>query len=110
MFFISNLIFPLFLGISITHGPIIGDLTSDSVRIWIRCEHPTRIPVHLQSGEGAITRDCAVFTKSSSDNTGYVQILNLEPDSKYSYTVDGKTDKAWWSRMDIDANRAIQPL
>lgn len=97
---IYNLLFPLqiLLGISVTHGPIIGDLTSNSVRIWVRGEHTYRVPVDLIAKAGATNRHCGVYPRTNSDNTGFVQILNLTPDTRYAYSIDGETNETRWFR------------
>ena len=48
MSLISSLLLVQFLISSITHGPMLGDLTSDSVRIWLRTDTPEKVTIVLR--------------------------------------------------------------
>ena len=96
------LAFSALLGASVTHGPIIGDLTSDSVSIWARTEHSTRVPVKTLLPDGSTLRHCAIFTRAKKGNTYYVEIQNLEPNTRYTYLIDGREDDAWWFKTRPD--------
>jgi phosphodiesterase/alkaline phosphatase D-like protein len=74
--------------IQLTHGPMLGNLTSSSVVVWGRTSDPGQFSVRYgksqdrldlisQSGETAIDHD----------NTGTVQLVELEPNTRYFYQV-----------------------
>ena len=88
----------LVLGFSLTQGPTIGDLTAHSVRLSLRSEIAGRVPISLATDDGTIVRHCALHTRSDRDNTGNVKITNLLPDTRYSYSIDGMANDAWWFR------------
>lgn len=84
------------LGSSVTHGPIIGDLTHHSVRIWIKTEEPSRVAIDPISPNDKTLRHCTILTTADKDNTHYVKITNLKPNTQYTYSVDGNSDDTWW--------------
>ncbi len=92
------------LGSSVTHGPIVGDLTTNSVRIWVKTEKPKRVAINPISPEGKTPCHYTIVTRANKDNTHYVKITNLKPDTRYSYSVDGNVDDAWWftTRPSVD--------
>ena len=92
----SIIAFWALLGTSVTHGPIIGDLTQDSVCIWVKTEEPKRVAINPITPDGKTPRHYTTLTRANKDNTHYVKITNLKPSTRYSYTVDGKFDDAWW--------------
>lgn len=74
--------------IQLTHGPMLGNLTSSSVVVWGRTSDPGQFSVRYgrsqdrldlisRSGETAIDHD----------NTGTVQLVDLEPNTRYFYQV-----------------------
>ena len=73
----------------ITHGPILGRLSCDGIGVWVRTSKPTQFCVRYQprSEQGA-----AFFaygrTHLANDNTGWVHITGLKPNTKYLYTVE----------------------
>jgi alkaline phosphatase D len=92
----SIIAFWALLGTSVTHGPIISDLTQDSVCIWVKTEEPKRVAINPITPDGKTPRHYTILTRANKDNTHYVKITNLKPNTRYSYTVDGKFDDAWW--------------
>ena len=69
------------------NGPMLGDVSSSSVRIWIR----TAGEVSFQVVAGEVESE-TVRTLAKDDFTGVVTLEGLKPFSKYSYTIilDGK--------------------
>lgn len=74
----------------LTHGPMLGRPTATSVRVWVRTERPsefrvvyaTRLPLDLQTSP-----QVAGQTLPESDNTGFVQLAELEPNTRYYYGI-----------------------
>ena len=77
--------------------PIIGDLSSNWVRVWVRSEVHGRVRISLIREDGDTSRHCSLWTRWDSDNTGFVQI-GLKPDTRYAYSVNGETNDDWWFR------------
>lgn len=78
-------------------GPIIGDLTAHSIRIWVKSDRPGRTSVLLHGGKEE-ERSCGLWTRGDRDNTGFVQVVNLEENTRYTYSIDGKRHDDWWFR------------
>ncbi len=79
----------------ITHGPILGRVTDTSVGVWARTGHPGKFQVQYGLAPDKLDQESlAVTTKLTSDCTGWVEIRNLIPDTKYYYKVvlPGVTD------------------
>ncbi len=80
----------------LVHGPMLGAMTDNSVRVWVRTviETPVRIAVSTSPDmkDPMITQ--AVTSKASDDYTAVVPVKNLQPDTRYYYSVIlGKMDK-----------------
>jgi alkaline phosphatase D len=87
-----------FLLSSITHGPLLGDLTSDSVRIWIRADAPEKVEIVLQDlkNEATPSHHYTVITTEENDFTARFHAKNLKPNTKYTYTINGVEHDDWW--------------
>ncbi len=75
---------------SITHGPILGRVSSDGIGIWARTGRPGRFRVRygLRANVlGSVSE--AVPTTLARDNTGWVHLKGLEPDTRYFYRLEG---------------------
>ena len=73
----------------ITHGPILGRLSSDGVGVWARTHRPAAFQVRYWPVGGSAERVSApVTTASDSDNTGWAQLAGLEPDTLYAYRLE----------------------
>lgn len=76
--------------LGLTHGPMLGRPSSNSVTVWLRTSEPkdfviryaTQLPIDAQS-PGVRGR-----TRAGSDHTGFVTISGLQPASKYFYAVE----------------------
>lgn len=77
-------------------GPILGDLTATSVRIACRRAEPGVIVVELEDASGNPIRRCLLACPEESDGAGTLEIVDLEPGTRYRYTVDGASNDAWW--------------
>ncbi len=72
-------------------GPMLGDLTHESVRIWIRTAQPAEVGVRIAGVENTPSAK----TTAQSDLTAVVQVRGLTPDQDYKYQIliDGKPVK-----------------
>lgn len=91
-----------------THGPVLGNLASDSVRVWIRTEEPMSFDVlygkDLPLEEGDACSFVRGETSGDADATGWVELAGLDANERYYYGVriDGELadtrmefDRAW---------------
>ena len=98
MSLISGLLLVQFLISSITHGPMLGDLTSDSVRIWLRTDTPEKVTIVLRD----LASDPPSFhhypqaTTADSDSTFTLHARYLKSNTKYTYTINGVEHDDWW--------------
>ena len=71
---------------SLTHGPILGHVTSNSIRIWGRTSSPAHLAVRYGSSANRLDHlSSATKTDFHHDLTGMVSLRNLKPDTKYHY-------------------------
>ena len=80
------------LGLPITQGPMLGDLTDSSVKMWVRSSEPTQVIVVLQNS-------CLTFeatTTEDTDLTAIIQLSGLEPSTMYNYFINGEHRDSWW--------------
>ena len=83
-------------GVTMDFGPTLGDLTASSVRIACRRAEPGVIVIGLADASGAPLRRCLLACPAETDGAGTLEILDLEPATRYLYTVDGASNDAWW--------------
>jgi alkaline phosphatase D len=78
-------------GVSITGGPMLGELTHNSAKLWVRTIQPARVEVIVQTPYGT-RRYGPVNSNFSSDFTAVVNLTALPPSTKipYQVIVDGK--------------------
>jgi alkaline phosphatase D len=80
--------------VGVTHGPLLGNVTSNSVRVWGRTARPGTFRVRFSEDEGlaGASTSRAVRTVLERDNTGWIDLGGLRPDRKYYYAleVDGR--------------------
>lgn len=73
----------------ITHGPVLGDVTSKSIRVWLRADREIEFEVLVQEQrppfEGA--KATSGKTHSDEDFTGFLEVQNLKPNTVYAYAV-----------------------
>lgn len=72
----------------LTHGPLLGRQTSDSITVWARTETPETFEVRYgtQIGDYSMTSNLAK-TALENDNTGTVKLSGLKPGTKYHYAL-----------------------
>jgi phosphodiesterase/alkaline phosphatase D-like protein len=72
--------------VQITHGPMLGHVTSDSVWIWARTSSPGQFRVRYGFLPDRLDRvSNPVSTTHDRDNTGWVRLTGLRPDTRYHY-------------------------
>jgi alkaline phosphatase D len=70
----------------ITHGPILGHVTHNSIRVWGRTLMPGNFEiVYQKEGASSTISKIPISTQLSDDNTGWATLTNLTPNTKYSY-------------------------
>ena len=83
-------------GKELIHGPMVGDITPQSARIWVRTASESTVFVRAWPSQSFQEYDDSVFglglTRWSMDRTTTVTLDDLEPDTEYTYeiTVDGR--------------------
>ncbi len=74
---------------AITHGPRLGNVTSNSVRVWVRTAQEVEFEVLARPhrppfDEAAVT---TANTLTASDFTGFAEVTGLQPNTAYAYAV-----------------------
>ena len=70
----------------ITHGPILGRLGSDHVGVWVRSSEPCSFTVRYGTAPDRLDqRSAPGATRLQRDNTGWVLIQGLKPETRYFY-------------------------
>jgi len=73
----------------ITHGPILGRLTDQSVGVWARTSIPSELIVRYgESPDALLTGLAKGATSLDHDNTGWVELTNLQPNKEYYYRIE----------------------
>ena len=73
----------------ITHGPILGRLSSSGVGVWVRTAEPGAFQVRYGTESSNLDQLSAVVeTELESDCTGWVLLQKLEGRTKYYYRVE----------------------
>jgi len=92
------LLLPLFLAIpveageapKITHGPILGRVSHDAIGVWVRTQRPGKFTVRYGLAADALNQTSnAGETHLEHDNTGWVLLNGLKPNTRYHYVVSG---------------------
>ncbi len=74
--------------VRLTHGPMLGHVTSRSVRIWGRTSDADKFVVHYGTSADALSSVSAPATTTiDHDNTGVAQLVDLKSDTKYFYQI-----------------------
>jgi hypothetical protein len=70
----------------LTHGPILGRLSSSSIGVWARTQSTGEFAViYGKSPDNLDQISHPVQTSSTTDNTGWIELTNLKPNTKYWY-------------------------
>lgn len=74
---------------AITHGPMLGRPGATSIRVWVRTAKPAPFRVVYAKDVPLTAESPGVDGKTlaDADNTGVVDLTDLEPDTRYTYGV-----------------------
>lgn len=73
----------------LSHGPLLGGVTSETVKVWIRTRDPVDFDVVYDKSlplTGA-SPSARASTSEQADRTGVVQLNGLEPNTRYFYGI-----------------------
>lgn len=75
---------------AVTHGPMLGNVTSTSIRVWARTRNAGSFIVrHAENAElTAWHSSAAAITSPAHDYTAWVDLRDLKPATKYYYAID----------------------
>lgn len=75
----------------ITHGPILGRLSSDGIGVWARTRKPGSFRVHYGLSPDSLDRVSEpASTRLVNDNTGWAHLTGLRPNVQYFYRLAGR--------------------
>lgn len=106
----------------ITHGPMLGKPTATSMRVWIRSRIPIDFRVVYDTTTPLTANGVSVNgkTHAAMDNTGFVDLAGLKPNTRYFYGIIDATglidtrmefDRPWPSFQTLpDATSFHDPL
>ena len=77
-------------------GPMLGNLTPSSVRIWMRLDEPGQATINLYDPAGTKVWHTSVRAEADADNTAVASISALTPDTRYAYVIDGEHKPGWF--------------
>lgn len=85
---VANHVFP-FNSSDLTHGPLLGQPNSKSMRVWVRTKKPVEFSIVYDTELPLSEKNQSVSGKTNleDDNTGYVDLTGLKSDTKYYYGV-----------------------
>jgi len=79
------------------HGPMLGSVTDERVRIWVRTASETTVQavLHSQAPDELPIRSAAVKTSAGRDYTAVIEVSGLKPSRWYMYqlVIGGKATK-----------------
>jgi len=99
----------------ITHGPILGRISSTGVGVWARTLRTGRFVVHYGTDPDVLDQVAGPVTTSlDRDNTGWIHIKGLRPNTKYYYEVknpdsSGRTGRGGSFRTLPDSEMYMDP-
>ncbi len=76
-------------------GPMVGDLTSSSVRILVH-DPDGEATVTVQAADATVVSERAITTSPDTDACGTVLITGLLPGTRYTYAIDGASNPDQW--------------
>ena len=78
--------FALAQGVNITHGPMLGHVTAESISIWARTSKPGQFQVRYGRMPDRLDQVSEPATTTADrDNTGWVRLKGLSPNTRYYY-------------------------
>ncbi|MCK5441288.1 MAG: alkaline phosphatase D family protein [Maribacter sp.] len=72
----------------LVHGPLLGDVTTTTAKIWLRTDNDAQITISVLEEGRIISQKFEGNTSSATDFTTVVQLSGLKPFTDYSYTVE----------------------
>jgi phosphodiesterase/alkaline phosphatase D-like protein len=76
------------VAVYVSHGPVLGRLGTDNVGVWARTTQPAAFHIRYGTNERALdSRSATVETVLEHDNTAWVELESLRPDTVYYYQV-----------------------
>lgn len=90
---IANHVIPM-QSTPVTHGPVLGNVTANSIRVWLRSSKQVEFEVLVKPDRPPFT-DAKIYkgkTVTNEDFTGFVEATGLKPNQVYAYAirVDGE--------------------
>jgi len=85
---VANVVMP-YQSSGLTHGPMLGRPTAKTMRIWVRTGEPMEFKV-VYSTQLPLTAETAGVvgqTRAEDDNTGFVDLTGLHPNTRYYYGI-----------------------
>lgn len=73
--------------LQLIHGPMIGAVTEDSVRFWVRTASESPVEIRCFDSQGQLAAKALARTDSAADYTAVVTVAGLTAATKYSYEV-----------------------
>ncbi len=74
--------------VSLTHGPMLGDMSDSSVNIWVRADRPCEYEVIASPENGGnVIKSETVQLKKSNNFSGSAHLTNLSPQTHYQYDI-----------------------
>lgn len=72
--------------VTITHGPMLGHVTAESISVWARTSKPGQFQVRYGRMPDQLDRvSQSTTTTADRDNTGWVHLKGLSPNTRYYY-------------------------
>lgn len=73
--------------LKLVHGPMLGDLTPNSVKVWVRTDTEATVTIEITKEAGSPGRKYSNTAAAINHFTAIVQITDLEPGNSYFYNV-----------------------
>jgi len=81
--------------VRLIHGPMLGAMTDDSVRVWVRTADESKVTVRVfeKKAGGSPVSTASANTSKQADFTAAVSVTGLKPNTSYFYDLvtDGKS-------------------
>jgi len=75
--------------IRVTHGPMLGRPTHDSMSLWMRTHRPGKVGVFYGTEKAVLDQFATLQLISiENDNTGILTLSGLKPNTRYHYRVE----------------------
>ena len=88
----------------LVHGPMLGDLTPNGVKIWVRTDREAEVTVEVTKEAGTSGLRHVGMTSKAGDFIGIVQVSGLEAATTYNYAVYVDGSKLF------DGGRFVTPM